>query len=536
MPKDSRIRMWNVKEVMQPQDTFSDGISASVASTTAQTTTSRAENIVVVFRGTQVERNTGHLILQPPVVIIQQSQSAAMPASIGASYRSLGDLGEDVYKSTTVVDQSHQTTGQSMLESVKKAFSFASPKVEVKKKHPLIHDDRESISIVARNRNAMPTAATAEESALLGTMPSDSMDDIELKNIQLQFPALRYLTRDDGSVREERVETDKGNILVAVQGNHAKPAILTYHDLGLNYISSFQAFFNYIDMRVLLENFCVYHVNAPGQEDGASTLPEDYVYPTMDELADQLPFVLGHFGLKSVIGFGVGAGANILARFALVHPNKVNALCLINCVSTQAGWIEWGYQKLNVRYLRSQGMTQGVLDYLMWHHFGRGTEERNHDLVQVYTNYFERRVNPTNLALFIDSYVRRTDLNITRELDPTRIKEGSTLSVPVMNITGALSPHVDDTISDCGMVLEEQPGKVSEAFRLFLQGEGYVVRCSRKPLTPTTPEVAPLSPLKMADYRLASLESLNHICAKRIDWPTATIHITENPISEAVVC
>lgn len=75
------------------------------------------------------------------------------------------------------------------------------------------------------------------------------------------------------------------------------------------------------------------------------------------------------------------------------------------------------------------------------------SEERNHDLVQVYKNYFERRVNPTNLALFIDSYVRRTDLNITRELDPTRKKEGLTLSVPVMNITGALSPHVDDTVT-----------------------------------------------------------------------------------------
>ncbi|XP_019700820.1 protein NDRG3 isoform X3 [Harpegnathos saltator] len=460
-----------------------------------------------------------------------------MPAGIGASYRSLGDLGEDVYKSTTIVDQT-QTTSQSVLESVKKAFSFASPKVEIRKKDPLIEDRRESVSIVSRERNRMPTAAaTAEESALLGTMPSDSMDDIELKNIQLQFPALRYLSRDDGSVREERVETDKGSLLVAVQGNRAKPAILTYHDLGLNYISSFQAFFNYIDMRVLLENFCVYHVNAPGQEEGAPTLPEDYTYPSMEELAEQLLFILGHFGIKSVIGFGVGAGANILARFALAHPEKVNALCLINCVSTQAGWIEWGYQKMNVRHLRSQGMTQGVLDYLMWHHFGRGTEERNHDLVQVYKNYFERRVNPTNLALFIDSYVRRTDLNITRELDPTRKKEGLTLRVPVMNITGALSPHVDDTvtlngrldptnsswmkISDCGMVLEEQPGKVSEAFRLFLQGEGYV---------------APLSPLKMADYRLASLEGLNHVCSKKIDWPTATIHITENPISEAVVC
>ncbi|XP_043668809.1 protein NDRG3 isoform X3 [Vespula pensylvanica] len=463
-----------------------------------------------------------------------------MPAGIGASYRSLGDLGEDVYKSTTIVDQT-QSTGQSVLESVKKAFSFASPKVEIRKKDPLIEDRRESVSIVS------------------STMPScmrDSMDDIELKNIQLQFPALRYLSRDDSSVREERVETDKGSLLVAVQGNQAKPAILTYHDLGLNYISSFQAFFNYIDMRVLLENFCVYHVNAPGQEENAPALQEDYVYPSMEELAEQLLFVLGHFTLRSVIGFGVGAGANILARFALAHPEKVNALCLINCVSTQAGWIEWGYQKLNVRHLRSQGMTQSVLDYLMWHHFGRGTEERNHDLVQVYKNYFEHRVNPINLALFIDSYVRRTDLNITRELDPTRKKEGLTLSVPVMNITGALSPHVDDTvtlngrldptnstwmkISDCGMVLEEQPGKVSEAFRLFLQGEGYdrssAVRSSRKPVTPTTPEVAPLSPLKMADYRLASLEGLNHVCSKKIDWPTATIHITENPISEAVVC
>lgn len=65
-------------------------------------------------------------------------------------------------------------------------------------------------------------------------MPSDSMDDIELKNIQLQFPELRYLTRDDKPVREERVETDKGTLLVGIHGNQGKPAILTYHDLGLN--------------------------------------------------------------------------------------------------------------------------------------------------------------------------------------------------------------------------------------------------------------------------------------------------------------
>lgn len=39
--------------------------------------------------------------------------------------------------------------------------------------------------------------------------------------------------------------------------------------------TSFAGFFNYPLMRGLLENFCVYHVTAPGQEEGAPTLPEE---------------------------------------------------------------------------------------------------------------------------------------------------------------------------------------------------------------------------------------------------------------------
>ncbi|CAG9138253.1 unnamed protein product [Plutella xylostella] len=139
------------------------------------------------------------------------------------------------------------------------------------------------------------------------------MDDIELKNIQLQFPSSRRLS-GDGACAEIRVRTDRGDIMVAVHGDRNKPAIVTYHDLGLNceffslhyllrseissgayslngdrnkpaivtyhdlglnYVSSFQAFFSFVDMRALLENFCVYHVNAPGQEEGAPSLPDD---------------------------------------------------------------------------------------------------------------------------------------------------------------------------------------------------------------------------------------------------------------------
>lgn len=65
-------------------------------------------------------------------------------------------------------------------------------------------------------------------------MPSDSMDDIELKNIQMHLPTSRSFCRDDPSIEEIRIETDRGSLLIAVQGNRNKPAIVSYHDLGLN--------------------------------------------------------------------------------------------------------------------------------------------------------------------------------------------------------------------------------------------------------------------------------------------------------------
>jgi hypothetical protein len=62
-----------------------------------------------------------------------------------------------------------------------------------------------------------------------------------------------------------------------------------------------------------------------------------------------------------------------------------------------------------------------------------------------------------------------------------------------MNITGSSSPHKDDVIdtndrldpsltsyvefADCGgAILDEQPAKLAEAIRLFLQGLGYSKR------------------------------------------------------------
>lgn len=63
-------------------------------------------------------------------------------------------------------------------------------------------------------------------------MPVDPMDDVELRSVQLQFPHSRGSLEGTCDIR--RVTTDKGELTVAVQGDTRKPAILTYHDLGLN--------------------------------------------------------------------------------------------------------------------------------------------------------------------------------------------------------------------------------------------------------------------------------------------------------------
>ena len=38
----------------------------------------------------------------------------------------------------------------------------------------------------------------------------------------------------------------------------------------------------------LASSFPIFHINAPGQEDGAATLAADYEYPSMEQLSEQV--------------------------------------------------------------------------------------------------------------------------------------------------------------------------------------------------------------------------------------------------------
>ena len=93
------------------------------------------------------------------------------------------------------------------------------------------------------------------------------------------------------------VFVESAGVTVSVRGDRAKPAILTYHDLGLNAVSNFQAFSNFPEVGEILKNFCVYNVNAPGMEENAQSWPEEEPYPDMDQLADQVGTTMRTFSV-----------------------------------------------------------------------------------------------------------------------------------------------------------------------------------------------------------------------------------------------
>lgn len=174
---------------------------------------------------------------------------------------------------------------------------------------------------------------------------------IELTGVQVQETDRKTLSHEDSSFlclfSERDVHTTFGKVHVSVQGKEGKPAIVTLHDIGQNHTSAFLGFFNFVEVQPLLEHFCIYHIDAPGQEDHNTSFPENYVYPTMDEMASRVVSeVVEQMSIKSFIGIGIGAGANVLCRYGMLFPDQVDALMLVNLVTSKSGWIEWGYEKV----------------------------------------------------------------------------------------------------------------------------------------------------------------------------------------------
>jgi len=311
---------------------------------------------------------------------------------------------------------------------------------------------------------------------------------------------------------DETIRGAKGDIHVAIQGdrNSKNPVIVTLHDIGQNHVTCFQSFFSFNQFKPLLDRFTVYHLNFPGQHETATELPEDYAYPTMDEMSDLIQEVFTHYNLKSCILFGVGAGANIFLRLALKNPKLVDCMILANCNAGQSSWTEWSYEKMTSHYLKTKGMTAFCQEYLMWHYFGYLNEKTNYELLEVVKDQLNSVQNPRNLAFLLDSYAKRSAIKIERPQEkPGITKQSHALKCGVLQLCGWDSPAIDATvdlhacldpeksdyikISDAtSMVLDEQPNLVTQAIVLFLQGYGYALKLKAPTLVQTSSDPAEL--------------------------------------------
>ncbi|KAK9403017.1 protein NDRG1-like, partial [Crotalus adamanteus] len=245
----------------------------------------------------------------------------------------------------------------------------------------------------------------------------------------------RLLPDIDDDIHEQDIETVHGSVHVTMCGTPRgnRPAILTYHDIGLNHKTCFNPLFNYEDMQEITQHFAVCHVDAPGQQDGAPSFPPGYMYPSMDQLSEMLPGVLKQFGLKSVIGMGTGAGAYILTRFALNYPDMVEGLVLINVNPCAEGWMDWAATKIS-------GWAHALPEMVISHLFAKEEIHSSHDLIHTYRQHIIGDMNQNNLHLFVNSYNSRRDLDIERPAPGVNVV---TLQCPALLVVGDSSPAVD---------------------------------------------------------------------------------------------
>merc|ERR1711936_859243 len=250
---------------------------------------------------------------------------------------------------------------------------------------------------------------------------------------------------------------DCGPVSVFVQGDERRlkdgVVFLTVHDVGATH-QNWVTFLKDESMADIRARSVFLHVVIPGQEPGAKDLPKDFTFPTMHQLGIGLVTILDQLRITRVVGLGDGAGANIITRFAMMHPTRVHGIVTVNNTASES--------------------------------LGRFTDRLKARLSAVKQDQKDGP-NERNVACFAEAYKRRKEF--MTELN-NRIK------CDVLLITGMKSKYVGDTeaihremkpglcsiikVEDVSEPLVESMEKVAEAVLLFCQGMGFLPTLQRR--------------------------------------------------------
>jgi len=259
------------------------------------------------------------------------------------------------------------------------------------------------------------------------------------------------------------------HLKVFIQGNlddrGGKTVFLTVHDVGENG-RSFMEFVDSTYMAEVKKKTVWLHVILPGQDEEDDPLPPSYHYPSLDDIAKDLAVVLDAYNIKgTVMGFGEGAGANILLRFGLLFPNRCLGLVLLDCTASNAGFDE---HVLCTMYNWKESGAK------LWHKVIKTISREKLDKKPL-TN---TKLNSGNVGRYLEAYMKRDDVSMA-------IARG--LSVDTVLICGSRSAYVQDAyylnrlkssrstvliLDDKTNIISEAPKNLTRALILFCKGVG----------------------------------------------------------------
>lgn len=317
--------------------------------------------------------------------------------------------------------------------------------------------------------------------------------------------------------QEYLVPTSFGHISVTVCGDQDKPALITYPDVGLNYLSCFEGLFSCPEASsVLFHNFCIYHIDPPGHEVGAPEIPPEQEALSVDDLADQVAEVLDYFGLDEVIGMGVTAGAYVLSLFACKHTDRALGLILISPLAQSTSWTEWLQNQALINLMYFCGMNGFVKEMLLQRYFSADVKDATttavggDDVLKTIRRHMDDR-RCENVMRYLQATHYRYDL--TEHLKNLKCRtlilvgDQSPFHHEALHISDAMNRRYNALIEveGCGsLVTEERPQSMLVPIELFLTGYAFFQRPIR---SLTSSPRSPLSPL-CVPAELLSPESL----------------------------
>ncbi|KAF1741095.1 hypothetical protein MXB_283, partial [Myxobolus squamalis] len=241
-------------------------------------------------------------------------------------------------------------------------------------------------------------------------------------------------------------------------GNPDGPVIVTLHDVGQDPFVAFGEYFSTLLADPILKEFCIYHISLPGQCSFDEIMSS---YPSFKSISEAIIAFIINLNKTHIIGFGIGAGGNILIRCSLLEKKVFSRLILINAYANSMGWGE-------------------DPSYESYRHYLMGIK------------------NWTNLRLLMESFSMRSPINLFKPDDITlnldhnyHLNAKSIITTHVLLIISENVPQYDDCLAledlihpslieyiefkqAHGFVLNQLPSRITHAIFLFIQGMGYL--------------------------------------------------------------